>query len=299
MSNKRFYGATDKHVFPYSVKGFSVYFTGEPKLERIFDNVDTCILWAARRVFVKEDASIGPKTPLVVETNEGAKPVLRIAFNDQLLEYVWETFSGVDLDWEHRTKQDWFIFPAGTPQAEILGWFDERYGGITGGFMSAEYVSAKPLQRFVLVAAGILCLLCGAPLIGIGGAMYASGAYLQSNGETAEATVSRVSDNEVFIEYGHGGTTYAGVLNDSSVRHLKAGDSVEIRFDQSNPQFAQPAGAGRHAKSMVGAGLCSVALGGILCACGAYISKKQDSDRDDPDGPEFWHTDGKPTDAIA
>lgn len=299
MSNVKFYGATKNHVFPYSVKGYSVYFTSEPRLERIFDNVDACILWAAKHVFVRGDSSIGPKTPLVIETNNGAKTLLRLAYNDQLLEYTWETFAGVDLDWEYRTKQDWFIFPAGTTRAEIMGWFDANYSGLTGGFMSAECVSARPLQRFALIAAGIICLLCGAPLIGIGGAMYASSSYLQANGEAAEATVSRVSDNDIFIEYKHGGTTYAGVLDDSSMRYLKAGDSVEIRFDPSNPQFAQPAGAGRHAKSMVGAGFCAVAMGGILCACGAYLTKKQDTGQDNLDDPEFWRTDGKPTDAIA
>ena len=67
--------------------------------------------------------------------------------------------------------------------------------------MNLSPFSLQSMKRSILLAIGVLCLLSGAPLIGIGCTMYASNAYLQAYGESAEAVVDRVADNDVFISY--------------------------------------------------------------------------------------------------
>ncbi len=128
----KFYGKTCNFAFASREEEYRTLFPNK-ELEADFDNIDSCLLWAAYVEFVE---SVRTDTVLICE-KDSMKPVMWIQNRDNLLEYAWATLTDVNIDEEERTEQDWFIFPAGTDREEIWQWFDERYSRGVGELMFA------------------------------------------------------------------------------------------------------------------------------------------------------------------
>lgn len=129
----RFHEKTCNYAFVTREEEYRTIFPNK-ELEADFDNIDSCLLWAAYVEFVE---GVRTDTVLICE-KDTMKPVMWIQNRDQLLEYAWATLTDVNIDEEEQTEQDWFIFPAGTSREEIWHWFDERYSKGVGELMYTE-----------------------------------------------------------------------------------------------------------------------------------------------------------------
>ncbi len=123
-----FFGKTCNYAFLYGKDGYRIFFLGDgqTEYEADFDNIDSCVLWAAYQEFVEKNTEIESKNAMICEKNSG-RPVMWFSSRDRLLEYAWMTLTDVNIDEEERTEQDWFIFHVGTDREEIWNWFDDYY----------------------------------------------------------------------------------------------------------------------------------------------------------------------------
>lgn len=136
----KFYGKTCNYAFPYGiVGGYHIFFLGDGHEEfgADFDDIDSCILWAAYQEFVEKNADIGTKNALICEKGSG-RLAMWITSRDRLLEYAWLTLTDVNIDEKERTEQDWFVFPAGADREVIWHWFDDHYGSGVAGLLYGE-----------------------------------------------------------------------------------------------------------------------------------------------------------------
>lgn len=128
-----FFGKECNYAFPCGKGGSHVFILGDGREEYAadFDDIDSCILWAAFQEFIKKNTDIEHKNA-VIRSSDG-KTMIWIDSRDRLLEYAWQTLTDVNIDEDEKTEQNWFIFPAGTDKEEIWHWFDERYSkGVAG-----------------------------------------------------------------------------------------------------------------------------------------------------------------------
>lgn len=136
----KFYGKTCNYAFPYGAGGgYHVFFLGDNQEEfgADFDNIDSCILWAAYQEFVEKSTDIGTKNALICEKGSD-RLAMWITSRDRLLEYAWLTLTDVNIDEKERTEQDWFVFPAGADREVIWHWFDDHYGSGVAGLLYGE-----------------------------------------------------------------------------------------------------------------------------------------------------------------
>ena len=103
-----------------------------------WNNVDTCILWAAYKLFVEADWKFSYKKIKIQGTNELGeyKVVMEIDNNDTLIELMWETLTDVNIDEDECIEQNWFVFPVGTYREDIWHWFDEHHSKGVGWLMN-------------------------------------------------------------------------------------------------------------------------------------------------------------------
>lgn len=98
-------------------------------LNNNWNNVDTCILWAAYQLFINSDYKFPYKKIKIQGTDELGeyKVVIEIDNNDRLIELMWHTLEDVNVDDDEYIEQNWFVFPIGTHREEIWHWFDEHH----------------------------------------------------------------------------------------------------------------------------------------------------------------------------
>lgn len=129
-----FYGKECNYAFSKyeSDCDFDVFFIENEKEDRSkyihelrsnhYNNVDTCILWAAYELFCRQF-----KWERIVIQNADAEIEMEFKTQDELVEKMWETLTDVNIDENECIEQNWFIFNAGTDREEIWYWFDEHH----------------------------------------------------------------------------------------------------------------------------------------------------------------------------
>ena len=130
-----FYGKECNFYYPTdNENGFNVFIKGTNLKER-FNNVDTCILWAANRLFIKSNWKfMWDKIEI-----SGCDFMMEIHTQDKLLEAMWNTLEDVNVDEDGYIEQNWFVFEKEETHREyIWHWIDERHSKGVGWLMN-EY----------------------------------------------------------------------------------------------------------------------------------------------------------------
>lgn len=126
-----FYGKICNYCYPVDLKeGFDIFFD-DAKFHNHFDNVDSCILWAAYKLFVEEDYKFIWKRIII----KGIDYSKEFFTTDKLIEAMWDTLTDVNVDENDCIEQDWFVFTTGTEKEYIWHWIDERHSKGVGWIM--------------------------------------------------------------------------------------------------------------------------------------------------------------------
>ena len=127
-----YYAVDNKKVFEVKIKGTN--------LCNHFDNVDSCILWAAYRLFIETNLKFSWDK---IEIS-GADCLKEINTQDELIEAMWNTLEDVNTNENDYIEQNWFVFDKGTHREYIWHWFDEHHSKGVGWLMN-EY---EPVEYF-------------------------------------------------------------------------------------------------------------------------------------------------------
>lgn len=144
-----FYGKECNYAFGFYAsddEDFDVFFIEDGKEDKNksicdlrsnhWNNVDTCILWAAYELFINSDWKFIWER--IVIQNADSEIELEFTTQDELVEAMWQTLEDVNIDEEECIEQNWFIFPKGTYRETIWHWFDEYHSKGVGWLMN-EY----------------------------------------------------------------------------------------------------------------------------------------------------------------
>lgn len=142
MSFYSFYGKDGNYAFCFSKDGeYKVVMSKaknqmDVKESMHFEDVDSCVLWAAYRLFFSPDKDyVLDKITILSPASE---PVMEFITTDALLEAAWKTLTDVNIDDDECIEQNWFVFEAGTFREDIWHWFDEHHSkGV--GWLINEY----------------------------------------------------------------------------------------------------------------------------------------------------------------
>lgn len=128
-----FYGKECNYAFSFnSEDDFDVFFVRNEEdtdkdignlLSEHFNNVDTCILWAAYKLFF--DIKFDWKEIIIQNVDAEIETIFKT--QEELMIAMWKTLTDVNIDEDERIEQNWFVFPIGTHREDIWHWFEETF----------------------------------------------------------------------------------------------------------------------------------------------------------------------------